>query len=100
MEVALSLRNFSYYTSTESVFIQGTVYKKTQLELNQKIDRHFEDVQINSKISFKASKSDPELIRLLLTERIVKIRSTEILKPIDSTRSVTYLAESIKQCAI
>ena len=100
MEIALSLKNFSYYTSSESVYIQGTVYKKVDLELDQKIDRHFEDVKKNSKISIKSADCTPELINLLLSERIVKIRSTEIIKPIDSTRCVTYLADSITSCVI
>ena len=100
MEIALSLKSFSYYNSTESVFIQGTVYKKIDLELNKKVDRHFEDVKKNSKISLKSADCTPELLNLLLSERIVKIRSTEILKPIDSTRCVTYLADSITACEI
>ena len=100
MEIALSLKSFSYYTTSESVYIQGTVYKKTNLELNQKIDRHIEDVKKNSKISLKSTDCSPELINLLLSERIVKVRSTEIIKPIDSTRCVTYLADSITACEI
>ena len=100
MEIALSLKSFSYYNSTESVFIQGTVYKKIDLELNKKVDRHFEDVKKNSKISLKSADCTPDLLNLLLSERIVKVRSTEILKPIDSTRCVTYLADSITACEI
>ena len=100
MEIALSLRSFSYYTSSESVYIQGTVFKKIDIESDQKRDRHFEDVKPNTKISFKTPDCTPELLKLLLSERILKIRSKEVLKPIDSTRAVTFVADSISPCAI
>ena len=100
MEVALSLRNFSYYASSETIYIHGTVFKKVELEQTKKIDRLFVDVTTNSKIGFQVSEFDQELINLLLTERILKVRSTEILRPIDSRYTATFVAESVQKCGI
>ena len=105
METVISLRNFSYYTSSETVFIHGTVLIKKPIEINSKYSKSFEDVEKGSKVSFKlfCDEKKEEKISLISTESILRVRSTEIHTP-ESTRfnqfGITYIAEEISKCEI
>ena len=99
MEVALSLRNFSFYTSSETVYLRGTVFQKIDLEPVKEVERHFQNVKTNTAISLRLKTFDPEVVNLLLTHRILKIRSTEIL-PLDTQGRITFVADSVQKCGI
>lgn len=101
MEVALSLRNFSYYTTSEQIYFQGTVFKIIQTQEKEENDcLHFRDIKIGSKLHFRYSSSDQSKLALLLKERIIKVETKEVLKPIDTSRCVTFIASDIKPCEI
>ena len=99
MEVALSLRNFSYYASSETIYLRGTVFQKVDLQPAKEIERHFQNVKNNSAISLRLKTFDSDVIKLLLSDRIFKIRSTEVL-PLDSSGRVTFIADSLEKCGI
>ena len=105
MEVILTVRNFSYYTSSESAFIHGTVLVKKPIETDSKHSTAFETVEKGSKIGFKFPCSEDKLtkIALLATESILKIKSKEIV-PAEPTRfnqfGITYIADEIVKCEI
>ena len=100
MEIALCIRNFSYYSTSETVYISGTVFKKLDFESQSPVDNQFNEVKKNSKINLKLASADPETIRILTSERIVKIRSEEILKPTEPSRCITFIAKSVKSCEL
>ena len=100
MEVALTLRNFSFYTSSETIYIQGTVQVKKPIEGHQNRLAAFDGIKSGSKINLKYSCSDQETINLLVSERLLRIRSKEISLPDDPSRCITFIAESIEKCEI
>lgn len=100
MEVALALRNFSYYTSSETLYIQGTVQIKNSIEGQTKNCSTYAEIKKGSKINLKYLTADSEKINLLVSERLVKIRSTELSLPTEPTRCVTFIADSIEKCEI
>ena len=100
MEIALTLRNFSFYTSSETIYIQGTVQVKKPIEGHQNRLAAFEGIKSGSKINLKYSCSDPETINLLVSERLLRIRSKEISLPEDPSRCITFIADSIEKCEI
>ena len=100
MEIALCIRNFSYYSTSETVYVTGTVFKKQDLEIESPVDPQFKEVKKNSKINLKLAGADPETIRILSSERIVKIRSEEVVKPTDPSRCITFIAKSVTSCEI
>ena len=100
MEIALSIKSFSYYSTSETVYISGTVFKKIDLERPENLECYFREVRKNSKINLRVQFSKPEEILVLLAEKIVKVKSTEIIKPTEPTRCITFIAESVKPCEI
>ena len=105
MEVILTVRNFSYYASSESAFIHGTVLVKKPINTDSKHTIAFENVEKGSKIAFKLPCSEDKLnkIGLLITESILKIKSKEIVSS-EPTRfnqfGITYIADEIVKCEI
>ena len=100
MEIVLSLKKFSFYSSNETAYLVGTVFRKTELELPIPADKLFDGVTKNSQINLKYSCSDIEKLRLLFTERLLKIRSIEVNQATDPTRAHTFVANSISPCEL
>ena len=99
MEVVLQLRKYSFYTSSETTYIQETVLIKKEIPAPKKKEHYFHDIKKESKLNLKFECSDPEKLRILLTERVVKIRSQDIV-PLDQSKSITFIIEDILPCEI
>ena len=100
MEVVLSLGNFSYYTSSETFYIKGTVLIKKNIEGDTNQSPAFGEIKKGSKVNLRFRHSDHQKVSLLLTEKIIRVRSLEIVKPTDPSRGITFVAESIAKCEI
>lgn len=100
MEIVLQLRNYSYYTSSETVYIQGTVLIKKELLPPVCKQHYFEGVKKGSKLNLKFACSDPEKVKILLTERVVKIISNDVFIPDDLNKSHSFIVNELQQCEI
>ena len=100
MEVALVLKSYSFYNSSEIVYIKGQVLIKKDLEAPANCEHFFEKIKPGSKINCQFAFSNPEEIRLLHTERIVKLKTQAVSIPEDPKYSVSFIAQEIIKCEI
>lgn len=100
MEVVLSLKKFTFYSSTRVAYICGTVFQKTDLETPKTRDRLLEELAKNSLINLKFDCADPEKLKFLITDRIVKIKIFDVIKSTDPNRSHTFVADSLELCGL
>ena len=101
MEIVLSLRNFSFYTSSETAYLQGTVLIKKHLENSENLVAAFAEIQKGSKLNFRfRCKDQPDVSEILFSEKIVKIKTSEIITPNDPSRCISFVAESVERCEI
>lgn len=101
MEIVLSLKKFSFYSSNGIAYICGTVFRKTEITSPTPTDKILQELTQNSVINLKYDcEFDPEKVKILVTERIVKIRCFEVLKPTDPNRSHTFVASSLQACEL
>lgn len=100
MEVVLQLRNFSFYTSSETVYIQGTVLSKKDRNPPKAKEHFFENIKPGSKINCKYPCSDPEKLNYLFTERLLRIHSQDVVIPDDPNRCVSFAIDKLEKCEI
>ena len=100
MEIALQLRCYSFYTSSQTIYIQGTVLLKKKLTPPPTKEHYFENITTGSKLNLKYECSDPEKVKLLLTERVVRITSQDIFIPTDQSKGFSYIVQGLEKCEI
>ena len=101
MNIVLALRNFSFYTGSETCYIQGKVFEIKKDPQNSKPNAsRFADIRVGSTINLKYPCNDPAGLAILITDKIIRVRSAEFILPTDPNRGITFVAETIAKCEI
>ena len=101
MKLAIQLYNFSYYHSSDTIYIVGTVYEisdhKTRLQTSVLLQpEHLE----NKRLNFQYAGKDIKDVLPLLKARIVNAEVESVEESKDPKHGPKYIISRIERCAL
>ena len=101
MKLGIQLYNFSYYHSSDTAYIIGTVVKVKQTTDDKITNILLEPSYLeNKKLNFKYTGKDIPQVLNLLRDRIVKVTVTEVEDSKDPKHGPKYIITKVEQCDI